>query len=197
MNTLTYIYGNKIYINLTNECSNRCNFCIRNNNDGVDDYYLWLDKNPTADEVIKDLKKYDFTKYSEAVFCGFGEPLYALDALLKVAEYLKANNIKTRLNTNGQASLIIGDGVAEKIKGKIDTVSISLNASDAKKYNEVCNCCFGEAGYDSLLKFASDCVNQKMRVIFSVVDTIGIDEIEKCRRIAEKIGVEYRVREYT
>lgn len=197
MNTLTYIYGNKIYINLTNECSNRCEFCIRNNNNGVNDYYLWLDKNPTAEEVIDDLKKYDFTKYSEAVFCGFGEPLYALDVLLKVAEYLKAINVKTRLNTNGQASLIIGDGVAERLKGKIDTVSISLNAGDAKRYNEICNCCFGEAGYESLLKFASDCLNEKMRVIFSVVDTIGKDEIENCRRIAEKIGVEYRVREYT
>ena len=63
MNTLTYVYDNKIYLNLTNKCSNNCEFCIRHTGDGVLDYYLWLDKEPTADEVIEDLKKYDLSKY--------------------------------------------------------------------------------------------------------------------------------------
>ena len=70
MNTLTYVYDNKIYLNLTNKCSNNCEFCIRHTGDGVLDYYLWLDKEPTADEVIEDLKKYDLSKYKEAVFCA-------------------------------------------------------------------------------------------------------------------------------
>lgn len=55
MNTLTYVYDNKIYLNLTNKCSNNCEFCIRHTGDGVLDYYLWLDKEPTANEVIEDL----------------------------------------------------------------------------------------------------------------------------------------------
>lgn len=197
MNTITYIYGNKIYINLTNECSNRCEFCIRNKSDGIDDYYLWLDKNPTSDEVIKDLEKYDFTTHNEAVFCGFGEPLYALNVMLKVAEYLKLKNIKTRLNTNGQASLIVGDNVAKVLKGKIDIVSISLNSSDANKYNELCNCCFGEEGYYSLLQFGRDCIYEQINVVFSVVDSIGQEEVEKCRQIVENIGAKFRVRKYT
>ena len=83
MNTLTYVYDNKIYLNLTNKCSNNCEFCIRHTGDGVLDYYLWLDKEPTADEVIEDLKKYDLSKYKEAVFCGFGEPLYASATVLQ------------------------------------------------------------------------------------------------------------------
>ena len=40
MNTLTYVYDNKIYLNLTNKCSNNCEFCIRHTGDGVLDYYL-------------------------------------------------------------------------------------------------------------------------------------------------------------
>lgn len=196
MNTLTYVYGKKIYINLTNECSNRCEFCIRNNNDGVAEYYLWLDKDPTSAEVIEDLKKYDFKEYTQAVFCGFGEPLYALPVMLEVADWLKAQGIETRLNTNGQAGLIIGRGVAEQLAGKIDVVSISLNASDAEKYNAVCHCCFGDAGYYEMLKFAIDCRKHNIRTVFSVVDVIGDEEVEKCRKIAESIGVEYRVRKY-
>ena len=101
MNTITYVYGDKIYLNLTNKCSNNCEFCIRRNNDGLLDYYLWLDKEPTADEVIADLEKYELDKYDEAVFCGFGEPLYAIDVLIETADWLKAHGVKTRLNTNG------------------------------------------------------------------------------------------------
>lgn len=196
MNTLTYVYGNKIYINLTNRCSNSCDFCIRNNNDGVADYYLWLDKEPTAEEVEKDLSKYDFKKFNQAVFCGFGEPLYALDVMVEVGKWLKSKGIITRVNTNGQARLICGDGTAEKLKGSIDVVSISLNASDAKKYNEVCHSVFGDEGFDEMLSFAAECRKQDIRTIMTVVDVIGDDEVEKCRKITEEIGVEYRVREY-
>lgn len=196
MNTLTYIYKDKIYINLTNECSNNCAFCIRNNSDGVEDYYLWLDKKPTADEIIADLDKYNFAEFAEVVFCGFGEPLYALDNMLAVARVLKRKGVKTRVNTNGQADLIAGVGVAQKMKGLIDTVNISLNASDAEKYQSVCACCFGKDGYASLLRFAKDCVAQGIDTVLSVVDVIGADEVERCRAVAKSVGARYRVREY-
>lgn len=196
MNTLTYVYGNKIYINLTNRCSNRCDFCIRNNNDGVADYYLWLDKEPTAADVEKDLEKYDLRDYRQAVFCGFGEPLYAIDVMAAVGAWLKERGIETRVNTNGQAALICGEGAAKKLKGNIDIVSISLNASDAEKYNEVCHCVFGDEGFYEMLKFAIDCKEQGIRTVFTVVDVIGDEEVSKCREIAESIGVEYRVRQY-
>lgn len=108
MNTLTYVYDNKIYLNLTNKCSNNCEFCIRHTGDGVLDYYLWLDKEPTADEVIEDLKKYDLSKYKEAVFCGFGEPLYAFDVLLKVAKWLKEHGMKPVLTRTVRQGLFRG-----------------------------------------------------------------------------------------
>ncbi len=196
MNTLTYVYGNKIYINLTNRCSNSCDFCIRNNNDGVADYYLWLTREPTAAEVEKDLMQYDFSKYSQAVFCGFGEPLYAIDVMIEVGVWLKAKGVETRVNTNGQARFICGEDAAQKLKNAIDVVSISLNASDAEKYNKVCHCVFGDDGFYEMLKFAVDCKEQGIRTVFTVVDVIGADEVEKCRKIAESIGVEFRVRAY-
>ena len=34
-NAYTYPVGRGLYINLTNRCTNRCDFCIRNNGDGV------------------------------------------------------------------------------------------------------------------------------------------------------------------
>ena len=196
MNTITYVYGDKIYLNLTNKCSNNCEFCIRRNNDGLLDYYLWLDKEPTADEVIADLEKYELDKYDEAVFCGFGEPLYAIDVLIETADWLKAHGVKTRLNTNGQAGLISGPDTALKLKGRIDTVSISLNASDAEKYQKICHCKFNEEGFFEMLRFAVQCKKEGIRTVLSVVDVIGEEEVEKCRKVAKNVGVDYRVRTY-
>ena len=196
MNTITYVYGDKIYLNLTNKCSNNCEFCIRRNNDGLFDYYLWLDKEPTADEVIADLEKYELEKYDEAVFCGFGEPLYAIDVLIETADWLKAHGVKTRLNTNGQAGLISGPDTALKLKGRIDTVSISLNASDAEKYQKICHCKFNEEGFFEMLRFAVQCKKEGIRTVLSVVDVIGEEEVEKCRKVAKNVGVDFRVRTY-
>lgn len=192
-NTIVYEINGKTYINLTNECSNNCTFCLRRNHDGIESYYLWLDKNPTAEEVIAELKK---RKVTGAVFCGFGEPLYALDRLLKVAKYLKEAGSSVRVNTNGQASLIAGTDVASKMKGLVDTVSISLNASTAEKYQSLCNSRFGEQAYGSMLDFAKDLKAQGIRVILTVVDTIGKEEIEACRKVAGSVGAEFRVRAY-
>lgn len=192
-NTIVYDIDDKTYINLTNECSNNCTFCLRRNHDGIENYYLWLTKKPTAKEVVSELEK---RKVEKAVFCGFGEPLYALDVLLEVAKYLKKIGASVRVNTNGQAKLIAGDGVAKKMKGLVDVVSVSLNASTAEKYQNLCHSIFGEQGFYSLLDFAKELKEEGIKVVFSVVDTIGADEIEACRKVAESVGAEFRVRTY-
>ena len=195
MDTIVYEIEGSLYINLTNKCSNNCDFCIRNHRDGMEDYNLWLSKNPTADEIIAELKNQNFQNYKSVVFCGYGEPLYALDTMLEVAKFVKEYGIATRVNTNGQADLICGEGVAKRFAGLIDVVNISLNESDRDKYQKVCHCAFGEKGYDALLKFASE-VKDYSNVIFSIVDTIPQEDIEKCKKIAEDIGVTLRIREY-
>ena len=32
--SITYEYGRNLYINLTNQCPNSCDFCLRNNSSG-------------------------------------------------------------------------------------------------------------------------------------------------------------------
>jgi MoaA/NifB/PqqE/SkfB family radical SAM enzyme len=214
MNAYLYGYQDKLYINLTNLCSNNCDFCVRNTADGVGGHNLWLEKEPSAEEVIARLKELNLDKYREFVFCGFGEPLYAFERLVEIGVFLRRKGKKTRLNTNGQAELIIKpeivecmDGISDDIdicrrivrilRGAVDTVSISLNASNAERYDEICRCAFKDDGFYSMLKFAEECVGKIQRVILSVVDTIGAEEIEKCGKIAGKIGAELRVRKYS
>ena len=75
-------------------------------------------------------------------------------------------------------------------------MSISLNATDARSYQEICHSEYGEKAFYALLDFARRCKENVSRVILSVVDVIGETEIAKAREIAESLGVELRVRAY-
>lgn len=197
--TITYVSGNQLYVNLTNRCSNRCEFCLRESTDRVGDSgSLWLDREPTREEILEDIGKRDLSKYRELVFCGFGEPFYRADDIAWIAaEVRKASSIPMRINTNGQGDLINGRPTLPALQGLIDTVSISLNEPTAEEYQKVCHCEFGgEAAFSAILKFARDAREYIPHVIFSVVDVMPKEKIEQCRRIAEECGVKFRVREY-
>ena len=196
--TISYVLGNSLYLNLTNKCPNNCDFCVRNNTDHLGDAEsLWLEQEPSHGEIINDLEKRDLDSFDSIVFCGYGEPLERLDEVVEVSKYIRSRTDKPiRINTNGLSDLINGKNSAERLRGLVDIVSISLNASDSEKYDEVCHSVYGRKAFGAMLEFASASKKFIPRVILSVVDTIGAEEIEKCRAIAREIGVEYRVREY-
>lgn len=198
--TITYEFDGALYVNLTNSCSNDCEFCLRNNHSGVNgEDVLWLDREPTFDETIEDFKKRDMSKYREVVFCGYGEPMMRYNILIKVAQWIKATypHIKIRINTNGQVNMIEKRDVTPEFEGIIDTVSISLNAASPKRYDELCHSSFGIEAYDGLLDFAKRAKKFVPSVILSIVDhDITAEEIETCRGIADSCGVDFRIREY-
>lgn len=195
---IVYPFEGHLYINLTNRCTNRCKFCIRYTPSGVDGIDLWLEREPTVDEIKDALIKADFKNYSEIVFCGYGEPMLRWEAVVETAKFIKENsNATVRINTNGHANRAAGQDITPKLEGLIDVISISLNAKNAKEYNEVCVCEYGEDGFGEMLDFAKKAKQYVPKVILSVVDTISKDDIDACRKIAEDTGVEYRVRTYS
>ncbi len=197
--TITYELGSSLYVNITNRCSNACNFCVRQKHDGVNGRdNLWLDREPTVSEIKADFEGRDLDRYDAVVFCGYGEPMIRCDAVIEVAKWLKGKNpnTKIRINTNGQANLINKRDITPELEGIIDTVSISLNAENATKYQEICVSEFGEAAYAALLEFAALAKKYVPEVVLSVVDVMSDDEIEACRKIAETCGVSFRVREF-
>lgn len=196
--TIFYEAYENLYVNITNRCPCSCDFCVRNNEDGVgDDNNLWLEREPTVEEIKKDFERFDISKYDEVVFCGFGEPLERIEEVVEVAKYIKEKTGKIiRLNTNGLSDLIHGKPTAYMLKDAIDIVSISLNAPDAKIYEQRCHPSFGEKSFESMINFTQDCKNYVPSVILSVVDCIEEKEIEQCRKIAQDINVEYRVRTF-
>lgn len=194
---ITYEVGSGLYVNSTNRCSNACEFCVRST---VESYYgdLWLKREPTVDEICESIFARDLSKYTELVFCGYGEPTERIDDILAVAKRVKAcSDLPIRINTNGQGSMIAGYDITPKLAGLIDVISISLNTADAKSYQKICHSRFGEAAYQGLLDFAKAASRYVPKVVLSVVDTtISPDEIERCRQIADECGVVLRVREF-
>lgn len=191
--TYAYMFGENLYINLTNRCCNDCAFCLRNNGDGVGDDVLWLNREPSAAEVTAAIARHDKAAYRDIVFCGYGEPTYALDVLLSVAEYAHSIGKITRLNTNGLGSVINKKDIIPLLVGKIDVVSVSLNECSSEKYEAVCRPAFPGA-YEALKSFVRGCVGAGLETVVSVVDIIGVEDVEVCRKTAAELGAKFRVR---
>lgn len=199
MMTITYAGRNGIYVNLTNRCPCACTFCLRQNRDKVfNSDSLWLEREPTVKEICDSIDTWDLAKYEEIVFCGYGEPTERLEDLLKVAEYIKSkSSIPIRINTNGLADLIAGEKVAHKLEGLIDTVSVSLNATNKEDYLKLVRPKFGIDSYNAMLSFTHDCTKYVPNVIMTVVDKVTTkEEQEKSREICESVGATFRVRPY-
>ncbi len=194
MDIITYNIEGTMYVNLTNRCSNACTFCERTRVSNIGGYDLWLEKEPTAIDIISDLKSKDMDGINALVFCGWGEPTYRLDVIIEVATFARSIGLATRVNTNGQGSLIAGRDISHDLATCIDSVSISLNYNNAYDYQRVCISEYGERAFYELIDFATRCHNNNIDVTLSVVDIIGEEQVNDCRKIADSIGVSFRVR---
>ena len=196
--TYLYVLDGNLYVNLTNKCSNACDFCVRNERTSYYGNYLWLKNgDPTAEKVMAVANGYgDLTRFKEVVFCGFGEPTYKVAEMLALCDYFHEKGLKTRLNTNGQGNLINKRDITPDLKGKIDFVNISLNASCYEKYQPICRSQYREAGFESMIEFAKLCRRNGIDCRFSIVDCIGEEEVQACKYLAESVKIPLYVRKY-
>ena len=194
---ILYKVHNNLYVNLTNRCPYACTFCLRQNMDKIgESNSLWLEKEPSFEEVVAEFSRFDVEKFDEVVFCGFGEPTEAFDVLIKVAAFVKEKyNKKIRINTNGAGNLINGRDIVPEMQGLIDVVSISLNHPNKEKYYAMVRSKFGAQSYDAMIAFAEECTKYLPEVVLTTVDTtITHEEEAECEKICKKIGAKYRIR---
>ena len=198
---ITYPLKSGLYVNLTNRCPCACTFCLRQNAPGVfGTDSLWLEREPTVDEIIESIKSRNLDDFAELVFCGYGEPTERLDDLLAVARHVKEvrPRMLVRINTNGLSDLIHGEPTAVKLKGLVDTVSISLNTPDPEEYLKVCRPKFGLESWQAMLDFAKSCRDCVPDVVMTIVGSpVTTPEVqEKCKAITDSLGVRLRIRPY-
>ena len=196
---VVYWLDNKLYLNITNKCSNRCYFCLREFRTGINKFNLKLDVDPSISEIISQIQDVINTKnWDEIVFCGFGEPLERLDCVLEVSRWIRkyyGKILKIRVDTNGHGSLLNKerDVVKELKEAGVNKLSISLNAPDKETYDEICKPMFPNA-YEAILEFIFE-AKSELEVEITAV-TIPETDLSKIERIARKIGVDFRLRRY-
>ena len=202
METITYEYGDSLYVNLTNRCDCACVFCLRHNGHKGSIYAddLWLDHEPTRLEALDDLLKRDLASYPEIVFCGFGEPTCRIDDILWLVDEMKKavpDLPPIRVNTNGHANLIHGRDVTPELAGRVDVLSISLNGSTCEEYVRVTRPRDGDKAWEAMLDFTRRAAQYVPKVVMTIVNKDkSPEEIEACRVLCESLGATLRVREY-
>lgn len=195
---ILYVYNGKVYLNITNKCPCACTFCIRSKKDAIGSASnLWLNHSPSFEEVKSAIDAFDFTGYDEIIFCGYGEPTNSFDVLVETAKYIRSTmDVRIRVNTNGLGNLINGRDISKELCSCVDAVSISLNCSNKEDYLKTVRPKFGIDSYDEMLDFAKKCRACTENTALSVVDVIGEEEVDKCKKVAEKLNIPLRVRKY-
>ena len=195
---LVYLLDGKVYINLTNSCTNNCVFCIRAIKDDVVGTNLFLNtENVKAEDVISQLEAIKDKLSSEIIFCGYGEPMLKLEVLKEVAKYIKDNypNTIIRVNTNGHANKVYKRNVLPELKGFVDKFSVSLNGENEEVYSMVSVPSF-EGAYEAVKEFIKEAVNEGFDTTATIVTGYKNYKIDmpKCIEITKELGAKFRER---
>jgi TatD DNase family protein len=206
-----YRYGDarRIYLNVTNRCTNRCSFCVRDRARGLGGAILWGEEEPDLAMLQAAVAKQGAVEdFREFIWCGFGEPTFRMDLIKEAAPWLRSHGAKIRLNTNGHACLIHGRDVLIELSQSVDDVSISLNAPTLHRYLELCRPDLSvfpshtgvmlrpELLWDAMLDFLFRSPVYFENAQASVVGSaLSAEEVEQCRSLARSLGVkQFRVR---
>lgn len=190
--TIAYTIGDNLYLNVTDRCTLECAFCPKHNGSRrVHEYDLTLEHRPTLEEVIAAIG--DPAAYREVVFCGYGEPTLRLKLVLEVAEYIKSRGGRVRINTDGLANLVHKRNVLPEMAGRVDALSVSMNAQNTEVYDRHCRPAL-KGSYEAMLEFLKEAPRYVPEVTATAIDGLEGVDIAACRALAEKLGVRFRRR---
>ncbi len=199
----------KLYLNVTNRCTNRCSFCVRYYTRGLGGADLWGGEEPDfaqLQEAVLGCGKVE--DFDEFIWCGFGEPTFRLDLIQEAAPWLRSKGAKVRLNTNGHACLIHGYDVLGALAQSVDEVSVSLNAPTVERYLQLCRpdpaTIAGPARpavspadfWKATLEFLARAPGHFKSVQASVIGfLLTKEEIEQCEKLVSYLGItKFKVR---
>ncbi|MDR3195176.1 MAG: TatD family nuclease-associated radical SAM protein [Endomicrobium sp.] len=194
MNTISYVFGDNLYLNITNRCTMACPYCIKHkwaNKFNGDN--LKLEREPSVKEVIESID--DPKKYKEVIFCGYGDALIRIWEVKEIAKWIKERGGKVRINTAGLANAYHAKNILPELKGLVDVISVSLNGSNPEEHNKINNPMFKEKSFDEIVKFASEAKKYMPDVVITAVEFTGFDA-SKVKEVADKLGVRFRSRPY-
>jgi TatD family-associated radical SAM protein len=193
METLVYDIGDSRYLNLSDRCTLRCQFCPKMHDElEVHEYDLRLTHRPSAEEIIEALG--DPEQFHEIVFCGFGESTLRLKELIKIAEFVKEHGGRVRVNTDGLANLVNKRNVLPELAGCVDALCVSMNAQNEAVYNRHCQPSV-EGSYQAMLDFLLLAPDYISDITATAINGLEGVDVDACEQLAKEKGVKFRRRE--
>lgn len=182
-----------MYLNITNRCNADCVFCDRKGDAVLNGYSLKMSKEeePPPSKYIEEIGNPKI--YDEIVFCGYGEPTIRWEVVKEIANYIKKNGGKTRLNSDGHGNFINNKDITPELKGMIDSISISLNSTDPLQYSKLMR--IDKSFHGEMINFAKKAKNYT-RVIMSIVAINSVDADKAKEFVNNELGVEFKERNY-
>ena len=201
--TIAYPMGGKLYLNITNRCTNACFFCGLLSDRVHKGFDLTLEEEPDAAVILAAVEALGeangaLSEFEEVVFSGFGEPTLQLDVLKEVAGTLKQRGAKrVRLVTNGLGSRTNGRNILVELRSVIDAVSVSMQAESPESYDKICKAKDIENPYPSVKEFIKEAKSLFEDVEVTAVEMRGLIDIEACEKVAtEELDVPFRKQVY-
>jgi TatD family-associated radical SAM protein len=190
---ISYRIGDRLYLNITDRCTLECRFCPKTlGRPEVKGYDLSLSHRPTVEEIVAAIG--DPARYTEVVFCGYGEPTLRLEALLAVARWIKVHGGRVRVNTDGLANLVHKDDTLPLLAECVDALSVSMNAQDAAVYERHCQPAL-PGSYEKMLEFLRAAPRFIPDVTATAIRGLPDVDIDACERLARSLGVKFRPRD--
>ena len=190
--TISYVISDRLYLNITDRCTLGCRFCPKNQGSHcVHDYDLTLDHRPSRAEILVAID--DPRRYSEVVFCGFGEPTLRLSVLIDTARHIKRHGGRVRVNTDGLANLVHKRNVLPDMAGCVDALSVSMNAHNDEIYQRHCVPAL-PGSFAAMQAFLHQAPDYIAEVTATAVDGLPGVDIAACERMARELGAGFRRR---
>ncbi len=190
--TIAYRINNNLYLNITDRCTLECKFCPKTQGiKKVHDFDLTLEQRPEIDSIIASIG--NPRDYDSIVFCGFGEPTLRLKALLTVAEHIKKEGGRVRVNTDGLANLFHKRNVLPEFTGLIDALSVSLNGQNEAVYNQHCQPAL-KGSFHAVLDFLRLAPKYVPEVTVTAIHGLEGLDIDACEKLTKELGVDFRPR---
>jgi len=164
---------------LTSRCNQRCPFCRRQKNNGMDTLAKKDFTPALAEEILK-----RFPSIQTVCIAGFGEPLLSPE-LYPIIGIFKRTGRKVEVITNG---VLLKEHASRLIDAKVDFLSVSVNAADQTERLAVT----GTDSWGSLISGLRDVLGSGMTVATSfVISKQNWIRIPQYAQAMQAIGVRF------
>ncbi len=187
-----YVIANQIHVNLTNLCTNNCDFCLRHGDGYYRGHKVRLDSAPHVEEIMRLAFQDGYEVYHELVFSGLGESFFRLEEIVRIATAAKEKGKRTIVQTNGQGLLLHGPELWTKLGNSIDEFSVSLNAPDRDTYNALCHPGDPEHAFPAVLEFVRQARDRGFKVVLTAMKLPEVD-LGATRALAAELGLPLQV----